>query len=33
VLDHGQIAEQGSHTQLMELGGYYKDMVTEGLTA
>lgn len=33
VLDHGQIAEQGSHNQLMELGGYYKDMVTEGLTA
>ncbi len=26
VLDHGKLAEQGSHTQLLEMGGLYAEM-------
>ncbi len=33
VLNHGRIVETGSHTELMEKGGYYKDMVSEGISA
>ena len=28
VLDHGKIVEQGSHEQLMELGGRYAELFT-----
>lgn len=28
VMDHGKIAERGTHEQLMELGGRYKELVT-----
>ncbi|MDQ7095344.1 ABC transporter ATP-binding protein [Desulfosporosinus sp. PR] len=31
VLKKGEIAETGSHAELMERGGYYKDMVVEGI--
>lgn len=31
VLKDGVIVETGSHTVLMEKGGYYKTMVTEGI--
>ncbi len=33
VLDHGRIAESGSHSLLMEQGGYYKKLVSEGTRA
>jgi ATP-binding cassette subfamily B protein len=26
VLDHGAIIEQGTHTELMDKGGFYKDL-------
>ena len=29
VLDHGEIAERGTHRELMELGGIYANMVAE----
>lgn len=32
VLKHGRIVEAGSHDQLMENGGYYKDMVSERIS-
>ncbi|MDR3539951.1 MAG: ABC transporter ATP-binding protein [Desulfosporosinus sp.] len=31
VLKKGEIVETGSHAELMEKGGYYKDMVMEGI--
>lgn len=33
VLDHGRIVESGNHDELMEMGGHYKDMVAEGISA
>lgn len=31
VLKQGEIVEMGNHAELMEKGGYYKDMVLEGI--
>ena len=27
VLDHGQVVESGTHTELVELGGQYSDLL------
>ena len=32
VIDHGKIVEQGTHAQLLELGGAYYDLYTTQLS-
>jgi ATP-binding cassette subfamily B protein len=31
VIEHGTVAEQGSHRQLLEAGGYYADLYQKQL--